>query len=122
VDRRGLIVIGGAFLVVGLATVLVAPRVGNALAGAGGIHDVAALPERIQLCGRSWHKDDLERRFTLAETRELSGDPTVVDPAPWTSCAPGPCTDAAQPGACETVVWVRTGEDAYVDYALQGGP
>ena len=106
--------------VLGLALVLVAPRVRNVFAGAFGVHDALALPERIQLCGRSWRRDALDRRFTEAE-RELSGG-AVVDPGPLGSCPAGPCTDVTVPRPCDVVVWVRVGEDAYIDYSLQGGP
>ncbi len=102
---------------------VVLPRVGNALAGAHGIHDAGALPGRIQLCGRSWRKDELARTFTAADIREAFGvDPIVVDPGPFASCPPGPCTDVAQAEACHVVIWVRVGQDGYMDYSLQGGP
>jgi hypothetical protein len=104
-----------------LAGVAVAPRVGNAIAGADGIHDAAALPRQIRVCNRSWQKDSLDRHVSLAETRELFGGGVVVDPAASDACPPGPCTDVARPGACDVVVWVRVGGDAYLDYALQGG-
>jgi len=101
----------------------VVPRIGNALAGASGIHDVDGLPEHIQLCGRSWQKDVLVRTFTVAAIKErFAVDPVVVDPGPFAACPSGPCTDVAQPGACHTVIWVRVGQDAYIDYELQGGP
>jgi hypothetical protein len=122
VHRRPWIVVAAVLVVAGLASVFVAPRVGNALAGATGIHDAASLPRQIQVCGRSWRKDELDRRFTEAETREVFGGGVVVDPGPWGSCPPGPCTDVAQPGACDVVVFVRVGQDAYLDYSLQGGP
>ncbi len=104
-----------------LALVVVAPRVGNVFAGVLGVHDAAALPGKIQLCGRSWRKDALDRRFTEAEL-ELFGGGAVVDPGPLGSCPSGPCTDVAQPRPCGVVVWVRVGEDAYLHYSLQGGP
>ena len=120
--RRGRILIGiGAVVVVAvLAAVVVAPRVGNAFAGADGIHDAAALPRQIQLCGRFWQRDALDRRFTAVAAREAFGG-VVVDPGPFGSCPPGPCTDVARSGACDVVIWVRVGEDAYLDYSLQGG-
>jgi len=120
--RRGRILIGiGAVVVIAvLAAVVVAPRVGNALAGADGIHDAAALPRQIQLCGRFWQRDALDRRFTAVAAREAFGG-VVVDPGPFGSCPPGPCTAVAQSGACDVVIWVRVGEDAYLDYSLQGG-
>ena len=87
------------------------------------IHDAAALPGRIQLCGRSWRKDELARTFTAARIREEFGvEPMIVDPGPFASCPPGPCTDVAQAEACHVVIWVRVGQDGYMDYSLQGGP
>ena len=123
-SRRGRILVGiGLVTVVAcLVLVVVAPRVGNAITGADGIHDAAALPRRIQVCGRSWQKDDLDRRFTAAETRETFGGGVVVDPRPFGACPPGPCTDVVQSEACDVVVWVRVGQDAYLNYSLQGGP
>ncbi len=122
--HRGRILAGIGLVVVvaGLVLAVVAPRVGNAITGADGIHDVAALPQHIEVCGRSWQKDALDRRFTAAETRETFGGGVVIDPRPSGSCPPGPCTDVAQSEACDVVVWVRVGEDAYLDYGLQGGP
>ena len=111
-------------VIVAAATwLVVVPRVRNALAGADGIHDAATLPGRIQLCGRSWRKDELARTFTAAGIREEFGvEPMIVDPGPFASCPPGPCTDVAQSEACHVVIWVRVGEDGYMDYSLQGGP
>ena len=112
------------FLVASVIGVLtLAPRLGNVLAGADGIHDAAALPEHLELCGRSWHKDTTDRRFTFAGIREWSGvEPVVVDPSTFAPCPPGPCTSVAGPTPCDTVIFVRVGPDAYLDYALQGGP
>lgn len=113
-----------AVLVLVLGAAVLGPRLGNAPAGAQGIHDVAALPRQILLCNRSWLKDDLERGFTLAEADQMQdgGAPVVVDPDVSDACPPGPCSNVAQTGACDTVIWVRVGEDAYLDYSLQGGP
>ncbi len=110
-----------AVLVLVLGAAVLGPRVGNTLAGAEGIHDVAALPRQIRVCNRSWQKDILERRFTLAETREMFGGGVVVDPEVSNACPLGPCTDVAQAGFCQVVVWGRVGEDAYLEYSLQGG-
>jgi hypothetical protein len=99
--------------------VVVVPR---SLDSSSAIHDVATLPASIDLCGREWLKDDLGRVLTLAAIRARDGiDPVVVDTGPFAACPAGPCTQVAH-GPCDTVVYVRVGEDAYVDYALQGGP
>jgi hypothetical protein len=37
-------------------------------------------------------------------------------------CPPGVCTTVAESTQCHTVVYVRVGEDAYIDYELSGGP
>jgi hypothetical protein len=113
-----------AWVVAGiLAWTVLVPRVGNAFVGAAGIHDAAALPDHIGICGRGWSKDSLDRRLSLAEIRARDGvEPVVVDPGPFSPCPVGPCTRVAQDDPCYTVIYVRVGEDAYLDYALQGGP
>jgi hypothetical protein len=106
----------------GIAFVIV-PRIELVFGGARGIHDAAALPAHIGLCGRGWSKDALERKLSLAELRARDGvEPVVVDPGPFAPCPEGPCTNVAQETPCYTVIYVRVGEDAYLDYSLQGGP
>jgi len=113
-----------AWVVAGvLAWTVLVPRVGNGLVGAAGIHDAAALPDHIGICGRGWSKDSLDRRSSLAEIRARDGvEPMVVDPGPFAPCPVGPCTTVAEDDPCYTVIYVRVGEDAYLDYSLQGGP
>ncbi len=121
--RTIVVAILGVVIVAAATWLVVVPRVRNSLAGADGIHDAGALPARIQLCGRSWRKDELARSFTAARIREEFGvEPIVVDPAPFAPCPPGPCTDVAQAESCHVVIWVRVAEDGYMDYSLQGGP
>ena len=87
------------------------------------IHDAATLPDQISVCGRDWTKDPLNRQFNRAQIQAQFGvEASVVDPGLVAPCPAGPCTLVAQDGPCDTVVFVRVGEDAYVDYALQGGP
>jgi len=106
-----------------VVVVVVVPRVANILGGATGVHDAAALPDHLQICGRDWQKDSLERELSLAVLRARDGvEPVVVDPGLFPPCPDGPCTRVAQTGPCHTVVYVRVGEDAYMDYSLQGGP
>ena len=112
-----------AIAVAVLFGIVIAPRIGNAFVGAAGVHDAAALPEHISVCGRGWSKDTLGRMLGLSEIRARDGvEPVVVDPGPFAPCPPGPCTAVAEDVPCHTVIYVRVGEDAYLDYALQGGP
>jgi hypothetical protein len=120
--RRGVLVVVviAAVVIVGLVAL---PGIRNVTAGATGIHDAASLPDHVRVCGRGWTKDVLLRRSSLAEIRARDGvEPVFIDPGWFPSCAPGACTTAAQDGPCATVVYVRVGEDAYLDYSLQGGP
>ena len=118
------------FLAVVIAFVIVGLTIGPSLIhrqilglGATDIHDVVSLPDRINVCGRSWSKDALGRTFTHAQVQAQFGSaPSLVHPLPLPPCPVGPCTRAAQNGPCDTVVFVRVGDDAYLAYALQGGP
>lgn len=87
------------------------------------IHDPASLPARIHVCGRDWSRGALDRRLTLGQARamKVDGAPSVVAVGPFAPCPVGPCTAVAG-GACDTVVFVRVGQDAYVAYELVGGP
>ncbi len=90
--------------------------------GATDIHDPAMLADRISVCGRQWNLDETGREFSRADLQATFGDNVVlVDPLPLAPCPTGPCgynTNAP----CNTVVFVRVGDDAYVDYSLVGGP
>jgi hypothetical protein len=87
------------------------------------IHDVSTLPDHISVCGRTWVKDSLGRQSSADEIRALSGlEPAVVGTGMFAPCPTGACTTVAQGGPCHTVVYVRVGEDAYLDYELSGGP
>jgi hypothetical protein len=115
-----LVAVAATALLVGIVIV---PRINNAFGGAAGIHDAAALSDHIHICGRDWSKDSLERKLSLAEIRGRDGvEPVVVDPGPFAPCPAGPCTAVAQDDPCNTVIYVRVGGDAYLDYSLQGGP
>jgi hypothetical protein len=120
--RRGLAVAALVVAVV-LISIAIVPRIHNGIAGESGIHDAATLPEHIGVCGRGWSKDALNRILSLAEIRARDGvEPVVVDPGPFAPCPVGPCGTVAENQPCHTVIYVRVGEDAYLDYALQGGP
>jgi hypothetical protein len=87
------------------------------------VHDAATLPNRMSVCGRGWTKDPLNRQFSRAEIQGQFGlEATVVDPGLVAPCPAGPCTLVGENGPCDTVVFVRVGEDAYLDYVLSGGP
>jgi hypothetical protein len=102
---------------------LVALLAGCGNSGADQIHDVSALPEHLSVCGRTWVKDNLSRQSSAAQIRATSGsDPAVVGTGALAPCPAGVCTQVAQSGPCQTVVYVRVGEDAYIDYELSGGP
>jgi hypothetical protein len=108
-----------ALVVIGWATV---PGLIRRVSGLGvtDIHDAASLPDRIRVCGRGWI---LGSEPSRAQVRaQFGGEPMLVDPLPFAPCPTGPCTQVAQNGPCDTVVFVRVGEDAYLAYALQGGP
>lgn len=87
------------------------------------IRDAATLPGRISVCGRDWSEDALGRQVTLDQARAIksSGEPSIVATGPFAPCPSGPCTSTAA-GPCDTVVFVRVGADAYIGYALSGGP
>jgi hypothetical protein len=105
-----------------VATVIV-PRLRSGADGTAGIHEAATLPAHFRICGRGWSKDGLNRILSLAAIRTRDGnEPVVVDPGPFAPCPVGPCGMTAEDGPCHTVIYVRVGEDAYIDYALQGGP
>lgn len=114
-------------LVVVTAAIAAVVVAGDMLRGAretsANIWDRASLPEHLQICGRSYRHDTLDRIRTAAEIEEFQGyPPTVVLPLQVQPCIPGPCDDVADSAPCDTVVYVRVGADAYVDYSLQGGP
>ena len=91
--------------------------------GATDIHDARFLPDQISVCGRDWRRDALDRRFSKAGVVAWSGfDPTLADPGPFAPCPRGVCSNVAQNDPCDTVVFVRLGEDSYIDHSLQGGP
>src|ERR1035437_1332655 len=91
-----------------------------------GIHDAGALPDRIHACGRTWNKGASTPTSAESIVALLGEEPKLVAPGllgrVLASCPSGACTDNASNGPCDTVIYVRVGEDAYVDYALTGGP
>jgi hypothetical protein len=81
------------------------------------------LPERIDLCGRSYDGGGQGPVRTVSEVRTVGGfEPVIVDPWLHPPCVPGACTDVAAAEPCHSVVFVRVGRDTIVGYDLQGGP
>jgi hypothetical protein len=120
-SRRRVIGIGGiVFCIVAGALAVQTVRAGR---DPNTIHAVGSLPHRISVCSRDWTEDALNRQVTFEQARTMKsgGDPVVVATGPFAPCPPGPCT-ATTGGPCDTVVWVRTGGDAYIGYELSGGP
>lgn len=87
------------------------------------------MPDRIAVCDRDYGKDATERRVSPADiAAAMSGGPTpvLIESAlrPWLPmpCPEGACARVTQPDPCATVIWVRIDANAYVGYALEGGP
>lgn len=122
---RALAVVAAAALGLVLGANVLATQVSLPLPwhGQPAIHDIASLPQSIGTCGRSWSKDATGRSVTFADASTQGGGvtPGVVDPGLLTACPANACSAWAS-GPCATVIFVRVGDDAYVDYALQGGP
>ena len=120
---------GGLIALVALEVIALAAVLGPGLVhrwvlglGATDVHELASLGETIGVCGRDYRIDDRRTVRTHDEILAWSGvEPTLVDPDPFGPCPAGVCTTASDSVRC-TVVFVRVGEDAYVDYSLQGGP
>jgi hypothetical protein len=88
-----------------------------------GIYDGSTLPGRLHVCGRTWSKG--EAQTLEAITADYSPGPTLVAPILGGLLSPCPgtaCTNVALNTPCDTVIFVRIGEDAYVAYSLAGGP
>jgi hypothetical protein len=86
------------------------------------IHHAAALPARIQVCGRTWTTSRRHSTLDQARSTKASGEPSIAAIGPFAPCPPGPCTDVAAHVPCDTVVFVRVGQDDYIGYELSGGP
>lgn len=91
-----------------------------------GIHDAGALPDRIHACGRTWNRGPSTPTSAESIAAALGEEPKLVAPGLLghflSSCPSGACTDQASNRPCDTVIYVRIGQDAFVDYALTGGP
>jgi hypothetical protein len=116
-ERSGVgrwILIGALVIAIALTAAILQP----VWRSAGGFSDPRSLPAQISMCGRQWKRDDVLPPWSAADPR-IAGRMTVVRPGPFgllTAC-PWPHTSFVS-----TVIFVRIGDDAYVDYSLRGGP
>ena len=88
-----------------------------------GIYDGAALPNRLHVCGRTWNKGGPQTLEAIVA--DYSPGPTLVAPILGGFLSPCPstaCSGDSSHFPCDTVVFVRIGEDACVAYGLAGGP
>ena len=88
-----------------------------------GNYDGSNLPGRLHVCGRTWNKGG---PMTL-ETIEADDGPPPTLVSPILAGFLSPCPSAACSGdsahfPCDTEVFVRFGDDAYMAYGLSGGP
>jgi hypothetical protein len=87
---------------------------------APGIWDSGTLGTNIGVCGRTYHRGPDIVTSTRAEIVARDQiEPLAVAPG---RCTPGACTREPSAGPCHTVVYVRVADDAYVEFALRGGP
>lgn len=110
---------------IGLAGVMAVERI---LALTVRVPTVAALPESVSVCGRSYHRSEGGSLDLLSidELRATGALTVIVLPLRMQPCIDGPCNrgfpnDPDLPG-CATVVFVRVVGDRYAAYSLSGGP
>ena len=79
----------------------------------------AALPRTLEACGQTWIRGATTTRRTLEEVvaRE-GGDPVLVTDSGPACVRRVPAARRVRISACATVVYVKTGDDAYVPYEL----
>ncbi len=118
----GVALLGGAAVIAFTLTLGVfLPTI--AALGETAARDPANLPDRITVCGRDWTKDSLSRTFTRDEiVTRTEAEPIVISTGPLASCPPEVDAPGGNADGMPTVVYVRTGEDAFVAYDLVGGP
>jgi hypothetical protein len=85
---------------------------------------VETLPERVSICGRSYHRAEggsLDL-ITIDGIRAAGLEPVIVLPLRMQPCIEGPCNRGFATGGCAAVVFVRVEGDRYAAYDLLGGP
>ena len=108
--------------VVGLAFVVGWNTLLGFIFSPSGVHDGSSLPGRLHVCGRTWYQGG---PMTLETIEADNGPPpTLVSPilAGFLSTCPSNACSTEDRGPCDTVVFVRIGDDAYMAYGLAGGP
>ena len=118
----GVAVLAGAGLVAVIVTAgIFLPALGSLLGGAS--RDPANLPDRISVCGRQWTKAAQANALSTAEVFARDDrEPIVVEVALAPPCPPEVLAPGGDADGMATVVYVRTGDDAFVPYSLVGGP
>jgi len=113
-------------LIVVLAAVLGWTTIVGAAFDPAGLHDVGSLPDRLHVCGRTWNKGSSVPSSLETIGAHMDGVPILLAPGLLggflSACPSGACSTDAASAPCDTVVFVRVGEDSYVSYALSGGP
>ncbi len=85
---------------------------------------VDGLPNRVSVCGRTYHRaaGGSQDLLTIDGIRGTGIEPVIVLPLRMQPCIDGPCNRGFATGGCSTVVFVRVEGDRYAAYDLLGGP
>lgn len=83
----------------------------------------AALPRTMELCGQTWARGATTASWTLEEVYVRDDrEPVVVTDSGPGVCPIEACPATAPDEGCATVVYVKTGADAYVPYEIVTEP
>jgi hypothetical protein len=86
---------------------------------------VHTLPDRVSICGRSYHRSEGGSLDLLPidELRATGIEVVIVLPLRMQPCIPGPCNGGFDGmRGCAAVVFVKVEGDRYAAYDLLGGP
>ncbi len=86
---------------------------------------VQTLPDRVSICGRSYHRSEGGSLDLLPidELRATGIEVVIVLPSRMQPCIPGPCNRGFDKvRGCAAVVFVKVEGDRYAAYDLLGGP
>jgi hypothetical protein len=97
-----------------------------------GTFDVASAPPRVDYCGRRYYPGNVSQVQTLAQVEAFLAENglhgltrvgTAPSGMPVMTNLLSPVVQAEhQTDVCTMVLWVQSGPDAFVGYALSGGP